>query len=191
MVSYQSNNPSDFLDLKFTYDITDLRKPNEEPIGDPTTIFGFLQNNPEFSIFYNMVILAKLDEKLNSLQANFTLFIPSDNYLKKYSENVFTNMDLYTAREIILYSTLNRKITYEMLLSSLAMYLNTMIDPSLNAKILSEVCNRDKILLNNSVNIVTANIIRSNGLIHIVDDMLIPPTLNPKLFSLRKYFACG
>ena len=191
MVSLQAN--TNYLDYRFTYDITDLRKPNEEPKGDPTTIFGFLQNNPEFSIFYNLVVQAKLDGKLNSLQANFTMLIPNDKtLLEKYDKSVFTNMDLFTSREIILYSTLNRKITYEMLLSSKAMYLDTMIDKSLNAKILSEWCPDNRIVLNNSANIVTANIIRSNGIIHETSDILVSPTLGKNgRFALRRYFACG
>lgn len=191
MVSQQGYN--ELNDLKFTYNIKDLNKPNTVQKTNPNTILGLLEDNKDFSIFYNLIVLAKLEYKFADNKSRYTLLIPSDEYLKKlYNMNLFINMDNYTARELILYHTLNRQITYDMFVSSNAMYLDTMIDKSLNSTILSEKCPDNGIVLNNRARIVVGNIIRSNGIIHVLSDMLIPPSLARNTrFDQRQYRVCS
>jgi uncharacterized surface protein with fasciclin (FAS1) repeats len=191
MVSQQGYN--ELNDLKFTYNIKDLNKPNTVQKTNPNTILGLLEDNKDFSIFYNLIVLAKLEYKFSDNKSRYTLLIPSDEYLKKlYNMNLFINMDNYTARELILYHTLNRQITYDMFVSSNAMYLDTMIDKSLNSTILSEKCPDNGIVLNNRARIVVGNIIRDNGIIHVLSDMLIPPSLARNTrFDQRQYRVCS
>ena len=191
MVSQQGYN--ELNDLKFTYNIKDLNKPNTVDKTNPNTILGLLEDNKDFSIFYNLIVLAKLEYKFADNKSRYTLLIPSDEYLKKlYNMNLFINMDNYTARELILYHTLNRQITYDMFVSSNAMYLDTMIDKSLNSTILSEKCPDNGIILNNRARIVVGNIIRTNGVIHVLSDMLIPPSLARNgRFDQRQYRVCS
>jgi uncharacterized surface protein with fasciclin (FAS1) repeats len=176
MVSLQGNHEPN--DLRYTYYIKDLRSSVPEPMSRPEHIFGLIQDNSDFSIFYHMIIKAELYGIYNDLQANLTLFVPSNEYLlQKYSPQFFENMDQYTAREIVLFHTLNKKISYEMLTSSKAMYLNTMVDESVYSRLLCESCS-NMVTLNCNVHIKIPNIYRKNGLIHVVDGLMIPPALS-------------
>ena len=201
MVTQQGSDP--VYNLLFTEDIKDLRGYVEKPSTTKGSLMGLIDKNKDFSIFYYMIQLAQLEGILNDIQANFTIFIPSDTYIeKKYPENIFINMDKYTAREIVLYHILNGKITYETLLSSKGMYLDTRIDPEVHATILLE--NYHGVLtLNNNARIITQqlsisqpgkeensdknNIVLNNGIIHIIDDILIPPAF---LDSFARTRAC-
>ena len=191
MVSQQGYN--ELYDLKYTYNIKDLSKPNTVKKTEPHTILGLIEDNKDFSIFYNLIILSKLDNKFSDTRSRYTLLIPSDEYLKKlYNMNLFLNMDYYTARELVLYHTLNRQITYDMFMNSNAMYLETLIDKSVNSTILSERCPDNGIILNNRARIAVGNIIRSNGIIHVLSDMLIPPSLARNgRFDQRQYRVCN
>ena len=109
MTSMQISDP--IFDLNFTYNIKDLKKPEEISKVDKDSIMGILQYTPKYSLFAFMARLANLEGILNSLQADYTLFIPSNKYIeRKYSENVFKNMDKFTARGTVLYHILNGKI---------------------------------------------------------------------------------
>ena len=137
MTSLQAIGPA--KNLIYTYVIPDLRKPITTTPTEPNTLIGLLKHNKDFSRFYYMTELAGLHDKFNSPVANLTLFVPSDIYLEeKYPEMLFVNMDRYTAREIVLYHTLNKRITYDMLLSQKAMKLSTMVDKEIFAHILCE-----------------------------------------------------
>ena len=191
MVSIQP--PHEANNINYAQEIQDLHRSKVEAVSSPPSILGLLQDNKDFSIFYHLVIKGQLDGRLNDLQANYTLFVPSNEFLiSKYPTSLFTNMDIYTAKEIVLYHLLPGKISYQMLQSSGAMYLTTMINDSNYARVLSETCPPDSsILLNNSAKIKIGNITRNNGLIHVIDNMLFPPTITANgRFGLKDYVVC-
>ena len=189
MVSLQAVSDAQW-NLIYTQNIKDLRKPIQpkEPKACPGNLMSLIQDNPDFSIFNYMIGVGQLYNKFNSPQANFTIFVPTDSFLRaKYSENMFKNMDLYTARETVLYHTLRGKVTFDMLRSSKCMYLDTMIDKSVYSKILVE--SRDNtVVLNNTARMKAKDIQLTNGMIHIITDLLIPPVF---VDNLRPYFVCG
>lgn len=174
-------------DLKFTYDIPDLQKSLNHIYYNPGSIMGMLNENKDFSKFSYLVKLAQLDTRLSKLLCNLTVFVPSDAYIEgKYNDNVFINMDKYTAREIVLYHCLNKKINYASLISSDGLYLDTEIDPSSNAKILCQNYGSG-VVLNNKAQIVKPDVMLNNGMIHIINDLMIPPMFSD---NLRPYFSC-
>ena len=176
MVSLQGNHEPN--DLKYRYTVQPIRKNITHLNTSPESILGLLQDNSDFSIFYNLVIKAELYGRLNDIQANFTMFVPSNEYLlMTYSPQFFENMDLYTAREIVLFHTLNKKVSYEMLSSSQAMYLHTMIDDSMYSRLMCNWSQASGVRLHRNTFIKVPNIYRKNGLIHVVDNIMIPSTL--------------
>lgn len=192
MVSLQGT--TEVYDYQYTYLIPDLRSVRNVPIveNNSQTVLGFLQNNKEFSIFYNLVVRAKLEGKLSDTNYNSTLLVAPDKSLADIDPNVFKNIDYYTARELILYNTLDKKVTESMLKSTRAQYLKTRIDKSVNSQILAEVCEDDSILLNEKVKITQPDLQRSNGLIHVTDGILVAyPFSSGGRFSLRPYVVCG
>ena len=176
MVSLQGYHEPN--DLQYQYTPNPIRKNITKLNTSPESILGLLHDNTDFSIFYNLVIRAELYGRLNDIQANFTMFVPSNEYLLlQYPPEFFENMDQYTAREIVLFHTLNKKVSYEMLSSSQAMYLNTMMDDSIYSRLLCEWCLKSGVRLHSDTYIKVPNIYRKNGLIHVVDNVMIPPAL--------------
>ena len=88
---------SQSYDFTSMFDMTDKRGilPITKPC--PGTLLDVIENTPDFSKFNYLVKLANQQEVLNSSQANFTIFVPSDKMLRNISDNVFTNMDATTA----------------------------------------------------------------------------------------------
>ena len=176
MVSLQGYHEPN--DLSYKHTPNPIRQNITHLNTNPESILGLLQDNNDFSIFYNLVIKSELYGRFNDIQANMTLFVPSNEYLLiNYSPQFFENIDLYTAREIVLFHTLNKKVSYEMLSSSQAMYLNTMIDESMYSRLLCEWCLKTGVRLHQNTYLKIPNIYRKNGLIHVVDNIMIPSTL--------------
>lgn len=169
MTSMQGYNQS--TDLTFMYDIQDLRSNGTIPKFHPDSITGFIFNNPEFSLFKYLLTISQNDVKYSQGNAYFTFFIASDDdILQTYTQNEFMNMDLYTARQIVLYSTIS-KIIHPKSLTSLKdlIQVNSRIDDSFLT-----IKNLDgPIYINGSR--IKAMKECNNGIIYIIDKMLVPP----------------
>lgn len=155
------------------FDMGDLRGPL--PIKKPVknTLTYFLENHPEFSRFYYILKLAKLGHLYADKQANFTLFVPTNTCLSYIPEDVFVNMDISTAKHIIKASTLNRRITSDILEDSPASYFLTQ-DPT-SRLFVSNLSGRTKI--NNTIDVVAKDLLMCNGIVHIINNIIwpIPP----------------
>lgn len=161
-------------DLRQTYDIADLRGSIPKSTTTPGTLMSILEYNPDFSKYTYLVKLAGLEGILNSCQARYTLFVPSDTYIESQLANgVFENMDRYTARTLLLYSIVPREISYKLIGSDPSWYIDTRIR---SEQLLFETL-RGKTTINGCVNIVQPDVCTSNGTIHVVDKLLIPPEL--------------
>jgi uncharacterized surface protein with fasciclin (FAS1) repeats len=153
------------------FDQGDLRGPLPHKETCPTTLSGIIARHPDFTHFNYLIKLANLEALLNEPEANLTLFVPSDMMLNKVVDPaVFLNMDLATARHVIFGSALQRKITSAVLEDSPASWMNTR-DP-VNRLFVTTVHGRTKI--NNSINVIHKDMQASNGLIHVVDNLIFP-----------------
>jgi len=155
------------------FNMPDIRGPLPLKINCPNTLMGIITTNPDFSKFRYMVKIARLGGILNDIQADFTIFIPSDKALESaegLGEEVFINMDDSTARHIVLSSMLNRRITSELLADSPASYFITRDPP--NRLFVSNISG--KTCINTDINIIHTDIIASNGIIHVIDNLIRP-----------------
>ena len=135
------------------------------------TISGVINTHPDFKRFKYILKLSGLEGIYGDIQTNRTIFVGSDMFLnKKISENIYTNMDRATARNIIIGGSLNRRIPSSILNDSPASYFNT-IDPNNRILITN---NLDNIKLNSNINVIHKDIICANGIIHVIDNLLIP-----------------
>ena len=75
------------------YSFVDLRGNTPKQCTTPGSIFHYISTKPEFSKFKKIVENAVMTGQLNNLQADFTMLIPTDNFLKYLPENFFTEMD--------------------------------------------------------------------------------------------------
>jgi len=163
------------LDYRFMYDVRDIRASPKLPTTDIGSIMDMIQNNPDFTMFNHLVNLADMNGIFNTQPAKFTVFVPSDSHLKTcFDINLFLNMDKYTARKILLYSTLPKIADMNALNLSPVLELETRIP---GFRIVVQTPPNKETLINNNVRILKPNIHCVNGLIHIVDYPLIPSDL--------------
>jgi len=159
------------LDNSHMYSFTDLRKcikgPKQYCKG---SIMDIINSNADFSKFAYIIKLARLDNVLNDIQANFTIFVPSNRMINDISEGVFTNLDISSARQIVLTSIIKYRIPSSLLSDSPASYFITM-----NPVEKLFITNMNNIIyINNCISVVHTDIEATNGLIHIVDKLIWP-----------------
>ena len=169
MVSNTPNTQS--YDFTHMYNFTDLRKPKNKLNNIcKNSLMSIINDNKDFSKYKYMIHLAQLENMFSSLQAEFTIFIPSDKYIEELGENIFINMDSSTARHIIKSTMIDKKIPSELLQDSPVFYLKTKDPP--NNLFITNIS--DNIYINNDVKIIEKDIITKNGIIHVIDKMIIP-----------------
>lgn len=173
MVSCGPN--TDFLNFTHMFDETDLRGPL--PIQKPckNSLLDIIENTPDFSIFFYMIKLSKLQNLLTLLQANFTIFIPSDKELLSYiDKNYFINMDPNTAYNIVKSSILKYRLSSDILEDSPAAFFYTYDDYSSRLFITNISGNT---YINNNIKVIKKDILATNGIIHVIDGLIIPTIL--------------
>ena len=152
----------------------DLRGPRPKLYTNPNTIMSVLENNYDFSMFSYIIKLAKFEGLFNDCQADVTLFVPSDIEIKKNNPDMYSmveNMDESTAKSIVLFSTLNRKINLDLLSQSPMKYVFTQ---NTTNKLLLETYENRTYLNRGNAKIIRPDINLSNGMIHIINNILIP-----------------
>lgn len=168
MVSISPNTQS--YNFTHMFDMVDYRGCQPKIAYCPTSIMGIIDNNPDFTKFKYMLKLAKLDRLYDQAQANYTLFVVSDHAIAGLGDEVFTNMDSATARHIIKSSTLDRRISSDVLRDSPAAYF--MPKDDMNRLFVTNMSGQTYI--NNETRIIKFDIIANNGLIHVVDQLMWP-----------------
>lgn len=160
--SYLFTHMSSFVDYRND-------KPNKLCV-DKDSIYGLVYSNPNFSKFKTIIDKAQMVPFLDEIQANCTVFIASDKHLEHIPDSFFQTMDDGLARQILASSTLPRIIDRDLLTSSPVSYLYTK-NPQMRMYV-TNISSRTKI--NNCVTVLQYDIPRSNGLIHLVDGLILP-----------------
>ena len=162
----------------FTYKITGFydRKCTTIELNDQNMLY-VIRNSPNLSIFYNLVKTAKFEERLNNNDANFTLFAFADDYVKSTTNGVRDRCDVVSgkadiglATSVLNASIVNQRITKDLLCSSPFSYLMPI-----DRKNRMYITNLDnKTTINNTIEVVVFDIICANGVIHVIDDVILP-----------------
>ena len=139
----------------------------------PNSLLDIIYNHPDFTKMKYMMEISGLESIYNNLQANFTIFVPSDKALSGIRDDIFLNMDRGTARGIIQSSTLNKKIPSELLTDSMACYFYSLYPP--NRLYMNTI--RGELYINNDIRVIGKDILATNGIIHVIDK-LIDPIMN-------------
>ena len=95
------------------FDIPDLRGPFPEEVLCPGSLADIIDKTPDFSAFNYILRLSGIDSLYNGLQANYTVFVPSNSCFKDV--NFIKNMDRATAISIVRNCTVDNKITKDVL----------------------------------------------------------------------------
>jgi uncharacterized surface protein with fasciclin (FAS1) repeats len=156
------------------YNTTALNYKNLETknvVIDKGSITGLIMSNPDFSIFNEILIKSGMVEKLSDIQANCTLFVTSNqSIITRYEPNIIESMDQGSARDIILGSLLDNRIDENLLKSSPYRFFVTR---NTAHKILLTTKN-GKTIINDSINFLKFDLKLVNGIVHIIDDLILP-----------------
>ena len=164
------NPATQSYDFRHMYDFSDIRSKPTKVVYPPNSLMDVIDSNEDFSIFCKIVKKTKYDIKLSSKQANFTLFVPSDFHLKqKYSPKFLNNIDVGLAHQILNFSMMNRILDKNLLQSS-----PTSLYPVINRSLITISTVSDITMLENGIKVIHWNQPASNGIIHVIDDILIP-----------------
>lgn len=150
---------------------TDLRSKKEGKMcTHKNSLYDYLCKAGNFTRFKKIVDTADLAGKMDDLQANWTLFAPTDEYLQSVPDSFFLRMDVGTARQIVNASIIPRKLAKDLLTSSPVCYFYTR-NPSMRMYV-TNINNRT--VINNCVSIVNYDIWCCNGILHVVDELIQP-----------------
>lgn len=128
------------------------------------SIVEIASSNPDFSTLVSALQSANLVSALSGV-GPFTVFAPTNAAFARLSSLPTGN----ALRNVLLYHVVSGRITSAMLRDHSA--IHSLLGPSIQVSI-----RNGQIFLNNTVRITTADIPASNGVIHIIDAVLIPPT---------------
>lgn len=146
------------------------------------SLWGLLQINPEFSAFRRIVQTAKLDGKFDDPQTNLTIFVPSDSYLD-LPPGYLENMDMLTARKLVNFASLNRKISLQLIRAQPVIQLVTKL-PANKLYITNLNC---RTTLHGDTLLLYGDIEVDNGLIHVVDKIMVPSRLETASYYSQTY----
>lgn len=131
--------------------------------------------NPDFSTLVSAVLAAD-PSVLETLSGGgeFTVFAPTNEAFAKTleamgmtAEDVMGNQELLT--QILLYHVIRGKLTSDMLVNGAS--ITTLSGDRIKVTIADGV-----VTLNGTVTVTQADLLASNGVIHVIDGVLIPPT---------------
>jgi uncharacterized surface protein with fasciclin (FAS1) repeats len=154
-------------------------KKDDDPIPAPTptptpTVAGYVTNDTSFSILLAAVKKAGLDGALNDATKTWTVFAPTNAAFRAIGYSVTsvnaitTPADITALGDILKYHVLTTKVTSGAVPASDAV-------ATLNGKNLFASRNTNGVFLN-GVKVVAADVAASNGVIHAIGKVLIPPT---------------
>jgi transforming growth factor-beta-induced protein len=129
----------------------------------PPTIVDIAIQNKDFETLVSAVVGAGLAETLSSPTGTFTVFAPTDDAFAALGENVPSDLT-----PILLYHVLGSPVYSDQISSGIVSSLNET-DP----EIVVEVTDMG-VMLNASAKVVATDIVGTNGVIHVIDKVILP-----------------
>lgn len=141
-----------------------------------STIVEVAVNDARFSTLVEAVSKAGLVDALNS-EGPFTVFAPTndafDALFKQLGIDGVEDLTAEQLKPILLYHVVNGKV--------MASDVSTGMVPTLNENAKLDVkAKRGKVSINKSSNVIITDIETSNGVIHVIDNVLVPDTKESK-----------
>ena len=167
---------------------------NKELNVETKNIVDITSSNPNFS---TLVAALKSADLVTTLQGSgpFTVVAPTNEAFANLPAGVLTALlkpeNKATLSKILTYHVIPGKNTASAILTLNGKSVNTVEGSGINVTV-----NNGKIILNGSTNVTIADILATNGVIHVIDKVLIPSGLNfdtlltPKTITYNPSSAC-
>lgn len=156
---------------------TAAEESTEEAAEEPGTIVDIAAGNADFSTLVAAVQAAGLVDALAAPDANLTVFAPTNDafaatlaQLGLSAEDVLGNTELLTS--ILLYHVVEGEV-----FAADVVGLDGQEVTTLNGETFTVSVVDGAVILNDTVNVVATDIDASNGVIHVIDAVLIPPSV--------------
>ena len=157
----------------FTLFIFSSCKKKNDPVEVPGTITSIVSNSPDFTILKAAVVKAGLATTLDGA-GPFTVFAPTNDAFMASGINMATinSLSAEALKGILLYHTLGAKVVAK------------DVPAGPNAKVATVggsdifLTKNDKGVFVNGINVTNADIMASNGVIHTISMVLMPPSGN-------------
>jgi uncharacterized surface protein with fasciclin (FAS1) repeats len=153
-----------FLSFFLISGVSAVDKNNPDPKKD---IVATAVESGKFNILTKALTEAGLIETMKG-EGPFTLFAPTDDAFEKLPEGTIESLlkDKEALKAILLYHVVSGKVTSEKVVE---------LDKAetINGKVINIRVKDDSVVINKS-KVITADVMASNGVIHIIDTVLIP-----------------
>jgi transforming growth factor-beta-induced protein len=160
------------------FTLTSCQKDDDNNMNDtPKSIAAIASADPQFSILVQALTKAGLASTLSN-SGSYTVFAPTnDAFNALFTKLGVTGIDQLSAealRPILLYHVLGTKAVSSGLTNG---YVSTL-SPAVGGRFVSlKIDVASGVKLNSSAMVSKADIMASNGVIHVIDQVLLPPTV--------------
>jgi len=156
-------------------DETDDMSPSPTPLPQEKNIVETAQSLPQFSILVDAVVKAGLADAL-SAEGPYTVFAPTNDAFEMLFDQLGVgSVDDLTAEQlapILLYHVVGAKVMAADVSSGYISTLNTSAPGNNSVLILADVSKG--VQLNGGTNVTATDVMASNGVIHVIDKVLLP-----------------
>ncbi|BAX82292.1 fasciclin domain-containing protein [Labilibaculum antarcticum] len=167
-----------FSFLVFTVACTDDDDDNTQPVAMEETIVDVAVSSADFSILVEALSKANLVNTLKGA-GPFTVFAPTNAAFEELFTTLgvsgISDLSAETLTPILLYHVLGTEAKSSNLSNGYFESLSSYTPGDYAIKILVDLSSGVK--LNGTTNVSTADVMASNGVIHIIDKVLLPPTV--------------
>jgi uncharacterized surface protein with fasciclin (FAS1) repeats len=152
-----------------------------EPTAEPTeapaaqTIVDIAAGDERFSTLVAAVQAAGLAETLSS-EGPFTVFAPTNEAFEALPEGTLDNLLLPENKQQLTDILLYHVVPGKVMAADVAGMNGQMADTALEGQQISIQADMGSVTLNESVNVIETDIEASNGVIHVIDSVLLPPS---------------
>jgi len=146
----------------------------------PTTAL----NNPDFSILVDALVKANLVDALADGAGRFTVLAPTNDAFAKLERDTgitVESLDVDTLTNVLLYHVIGGIVTKDKLTDS---RVETLSGEEIRVNIENSRKSCD-ITLNGSAGVIAADVLARNGVIHVIDEVLIPPPIAARANPLK------
>ena len=154
--------------LSCNYDSTAIIDDGSCKLYGCTNIYNIISNSNNHTLLNSLILTGGLDSLLNT-SGPFTIFAPTDNAINALHPGMYTALlnDSAFLTELLIYHIVSDSITSPML-------SNGQIMTTLQGSDVSVTFSGGNVYINNAL-ISIVDIVGSNGVVHVIDAVLMPP----------------
>jgi len=149
------------------------------------SIVDIALSNPEFSTLVTALTAADLVGTLADLDGEFTVFAPTNAAFDNLPAGTLDSLlaDTATLRQILLYHVFGGNVLSDSAINIARSMENTVPMKNDVSAALSFV---DNMLFVNGANVSAANITAENGVIHVIDNVILPPAMTEPTMNIAE-----